>query len=47
MVFISDTRTDYGFKAGKNEVMPYPLGEMQLNSWDEETQTGIKQNPGW
>ena len=47
VVFISDTRTDYGFKAGKNEVMPYPLGEMQLNSWDEETQTGIKQNPGW
>ena len=39
--------TDYGFKAGKNEVMPYPLGEIQLNPWNEETQEGIKQNPNW
>ena len=39
--------SEYGFKAGKNEVMPYPLGEIQLNPWDEETGTGIKQNPNW
>ena len=39
--------TEYGFKAGKNEVMPYPLGEIQLNPWNEETQEGIKQNPNW
>lgn len=39
--------TSYGFKAGKNELMPFPFGELQLNPWDEETGTGIKQNPGW
>ena len=39
--------TEYGFKTGKNEVMPYPLGEIQLNPWDEETGVGIKQNPNW
>ena len=37
----------YGFVAGKNEVMPYPFGELQLNSYNEETGEGIKQNPGW
>ena len=37
----------YGFKAGKNEMMPFPFGEMQLNPYDEETGTGLKQNPGW
>ena len=47
--FISDRREsgDYGFKAGKNEWMPYPLGELQLNAYNEETGEGIKQNPGW
>ena len=37
----------YGFKAGKNELMTYPLGEIQLNAFNEETGEGIKQNPGW
>ena len=37
----------YGFKAGKNELMPYPLGELQLNAYNEETGEGIVQNPGW
>lgn len=32
--------TEYGFKAGKNELMPYPFGELSLNP-------NIKQNPGW
>ncbi len=47
--FISDTREagDYGFVAGKNEYMPYPLGELQLNAYNEETGEGIRQNPGW
>ncbi len=39
--------TTYGFQAGKNELMPYPLGELQLNAYNEETGEGIKQNPGW
>ena len=29
-----------GFKAGKNELMPYPFGELNVNP-------EIKQNPGW
>ena len=37
----------YGFKTNKNELMPFPFGELQLNAWNEETGTGIKQNPGW
>ena len=37
----------YGFKTGKNELMPFPFGELQLNPWDEESGTGLKQNPGW
>lgn len=36
-----------GFKANKNELMPFPLGELQINPWNEETGEGIKQNPGW
>ena len=49
VVFISDTREagDYGFVKGKNELMPYPLGELQLNAYNEETGEGIQQNPGW
>ena len=39
--------TTYGFKAGKNEVMPFPFGELQLNPYNEETGEGLKQNPGW
>ncbi|MBR5659986.1 MAG: RagB/SusD family nutrient uptake outer membrane protein [Bacteroidales bacterium] len=38
---------EYGFKAGKNELMPFPLGELQLNPYDEAEGVGIKQNPGW
>lgn len=29
-----------GFKAGKNELMPYPFGELSINE-------NIEQNPGW
>ena len=37
----------YGFKSGKNELMPFPFGEIQLNPRDEAKGVGIKQNPGW
>ena len=37
----------YGFTAGKNELMPFPFGELQLNAFNEETGEGLKQNPGW
>ena len=43
----ADYNQTYGFKAGKNELMPFPFGELQLNPWNEETGTGIKQNPNW
>ncbi len=36
-----------GFVAGKHELYPFPFNEMELNRWNEETGTGIKQNPGW
>lgn len=39
--------TTYGFKAGKNELMPFPFGELPLNAFNEETGEGITQNPGW
>lgn len=39
--------TVYGFKTGKNELMPFPFGELQLNPWNEADGTGLKQNPGW
>ena len=38
---------EYGFKANKNEVMPYPFGELQLNPYNEDEGVGLKQNPGW
>ena len=38
---------EYGFKANKNEVMPYPFGELQLNPYNEAEGVGLKQNPGW
>jgi hypothetical protein len=38
---------EYGFKANKNELMPYPFGELQLNPYDEAEGVGLKQNPGW
>lgn len=37
----------YGFKVGKNELMPFPFGELQLNAYNEETGEGLQQNPGW
>lgn len=37
---ITNYNTVYGFKAGKNEVMPFPFSEVQKNE-------NIKQNPGW
>ena len=36
-----------GFQAGKHELYPFPFDVIQLNPWNEETQTGLKQNPGW
>ena len=36
-----------GFQPGKHELYPFPLDVVQANPWNEETQTGIKQNPGW
>lgn len=35
-----DELYDVGFKAGKNELFPYPFNAMQLNP-------NLKQNPGW
>ena len=36
-----------GFQAGKHELYPFPFDVIPLNPWNEETQTGLKQNPGW
>ena len=37
---ITNYNTVYGFKAGKNERMPFPFSEIQKNE-------NMKQNPGW
>ena len=37
---ITNYNTVYGFKAGKNELRPFPFSEVQKNE-------NIKQNPGW
>jgi len=37
----------YGFKSGKNELMPFPFGELQVNPFNADAGVGIKQNPGW
>lgn len=36
-----------GFVKGKHELYPFPFDIIELNPWNEETGTGIKQNPGW
>ena len=36
-----------GFKKGKNELYPFPFDVIVANPWNEDTGTGIKQNPGW
>ena len=36
-----------GFQSGKHELYPFPLDVVTANPWNEETQTGIRQNPGW
>ncbi|MBP5719616.1 MAG: RagB/SusD family nutrient uptake outer membrane protein, partial [Bacteroidales bacterium] len=36
-----------GFVKGKHELYPFPFDVVELNPWNEETGTGIKQNPGW
>lgn len=36
-----------GFKTGKNELYPFPFDVIELNPWDAEKGTGLKQNPGW
>ncbi len=36
-----------GFVPGKHELYPFPFDVIELNPWDEETGTGLKQNPGW
>ena len=36
-----------GFVPGKHELYPFPLDVVMANPWNEETGTGIKQNPGW
>jgi hypothetical protein len=35
------------FVKGKHELYPFPFDIIELNPWNEETGTGIKQNPGW
>jgi hypothetical protein len=32
--------TEYGFKTGKHELMPYPRADVVMNE-------NLKQNPGW
>ena len=36
-----------GFVKGKHELYPFPFDVIELNPWNEETGTGLKQNPGW
>ena len=36
-----------GFVPGKHELYPFPLDVITANPWNEETGTGVKQNPGW
>ena len=36
-----------GFVPGKHELYPFPFDVVTANPWNEETGTGIKQNPGW
>lgn len=36
-----------GFVKGKHELYPFPFDIIELNPYDPETGTGIKQNPGW
>lgn len=40
VVYKSTNNTEYGFKAGKHEYLPYPLTEMNLNH-------NLKQNPNY
>ena len=36
-----------GFVPGTHELYPFPFDVVTANPWNEETGTGIKQNPGW
>ena len=36
-----------GFQKGKHELYPIPADAIVANPWNEETGTGLKQNPGW
>lgn len=36
-----------GFVKGKHELYPFPFDIIELNPYNPETGTGIKQNPGW
>ena len=36
-----------GYKTGKHELLPFPYDVISINSWNEATGEGLKQNPGW
>ena len=38
---IQDTNNNAGFKKGKNELLPIPMGEIEVNG------ENVNQNPGW
>ena len=38
---VSDTDPNAGFKQGKNELLPIPMSEMEVNG------SYMTQNPGW